>query len=224
MSQLTADAFSLDEWPRLWCRRSAAAVIVLAFIVGLFLVIQYLATRPSPAPRTPTVVHILDPLPPEREKKPPPEITKPVIKEVPTSAPIDSPPKPPGETLKIDEPGSDKGLDGTQSGTVTDPNHFPTASGGNGGLGFGWYGAAVQHEVQRYLRKRASLGNTNYMATVRVWLSPGGEITRVEIATSSGSGEVDETLRVALEHMPALRERPPAEMPQPIRLRVNSRA
>jgi TonB family protein len=223
MSQLTADALNIDGWPRLWCRRSAVAAIVLAFLAGLFLVVQHLASRPSTPPTTPTVIHILDPLPPDRENKPP-EITKPVIKEVPTAAPIDSPPKPPGEPLKIDEPGSDKGLDGTQSGPVTDPNHFPTTSGGNGGLGFGWYGAAVQHEVQRYLRKRASLGNTNYMATVRVWLSAGGEVTRVEIATSSGSGEIDEILRVALEHMPALKERPPSEMPQPIRLRVNSRS
>jgi protein TonB len=82
----------------------------------------------------------------------------------------------------------------------------------------------MQREVERYLRNKTSLGKATYVATVRVWLSPAGSVTRVEIATSSGNDETDDSLRAALQRMPALKERPPVEMPQPIRLRVSSRA
>jgi protein TonB len=223
MSHVASSELTADTLGHVWRQRFATLALGLALLAGVILLARYLIAAPKARAKTVPVITLLDPIRPPTEVKPP-EPTKPDIKEVPVTRPIDLPTDPPADTVTIEDTGDENGLAGTRAGTVTDPNRFPGISGGNGGLGFNWYGAALQREVQRYLRNKKSLNSATYVATVRVWLSPAGEVARVEIAGSSGNNDTDESLVVALRQMPALKERPPAELPQPIRLRVSSRA
>ena len=62
-----------------------------------------------------------------------------------------------------------------------------------------------------------------FKATVNIWMGADGRVQRTELAGSTGNSQTDEQIRVVLAEMPPLREAPPSDMPQPIRLRVTSR-
>jgi protein TonB len=59
---------------------------------------------------------------------------------------------------------------------------------------------------------------------VKVWIDSGGAITRAALVDSTGDAHADDVLKQALNSMRALRAAPPADMPQPVKVRVTSRA
>ena len=70
------------------------------------------------------------------------------------------------------------------------------------------------------LRDRARANR--YSAVVHVWISPNGEITRVELANSSGTAEIDEALRQAIAQIHGRLKPPPERMPQPLKIRIRT--
>jgi protein TonB len=58
---------------------------------------------------------------------------------------------------------------------------------------------------------------------VRVWVRDDGSIERVNIVQSSGDRERDQVIEAALSRMGRLSQAPPADMPEPISLRIVSR-
>jgi protein TonB len=57
-----------------------------------------------------------------------------------------------------------------------------------------------------------------------VWIDAAGKIGRIALVDKTGDPKVDELLKDVLQNLRALRAGPPADMPQPVKIRVTSRA
>lgn len=173
--------------------------------------------RPPPPP----------PPPPKQER--PPEPPKEELKiKAPEPVP-DQPPQseqpPAGDRLGVDADGtagSDGfGLQANRGGRDLLATAPPTIGGG--GDRFSAFAARLQRLLQAELARDQRLRSGEYRVEVRVWIAPDGAIERAELVAPTGNAAVDESLRSALTSMPRLAERPPENMPQPVRLRITSR-
>jgi protein TonB len=98
--------------------------------------------------------------------------------------------------------------------------------GGGGGSGnkFAWYGALLKERIQDVIARDKKVRQAGeFQRSVNVWISSSGVVTRVELLGAGDKPELDEALKEALRNMPPMREGTPADMPQPVRLRVASR-
>lgn len=162
------------------------------------------------------------PPPPPPEPQPPPPEKQPEM--LPEPEPEPEPPQaeepPPGEDLGVDAEGE---AGGDAFGLVGKPGEQGLL-GGSGGNALIWYGQQLQREVEARLRQ--TLGeparSRSYAVIARIWLAADGAVTRAELESSSGSGEVDGALRDALGKLAGPFKAPPAHLPQPIRLRIRS--
>ncbi len=177
------------------------------------------------------------PPPPPKELPRPPEV-KP-REEVKVNEPPPPTPQPqqaqneppPAPNLGLDAAGS-AGADGFNLAARQGGRDATTlgkeGSGGLGGTGvsriaFNAYTSMLQNRVQDEITRNAKLRDGDYRAVVRVWLTREGAISRVEVVGSTGDAERDKLIRAALSEMLPLREPPPENMPQPVRLRITSR-
>ncbi|MFN0041011.1 MAG: energy transducer TonB [Burkholderiales bacterium] len=198
---------------------AAIAAIAMSFLTEgkpkkRHIVQQIAILRPPPPP------------PPEREKPPEPEIDE---EEVKLPDP-DTPPEPQqaeaapvGQDLGVDAQGTGNG---DSFGLVGKPGGKAiTEIGGDEGRGdqHRWYAGLIQAEIQKLLSRDKKLRGVEFKAVVSVWLGGEGKLERSELAGSTGNADADEKIKLALAELPPLREKPPADMPQPIRLRVTSR-
>jgi len=107
---------------------------------------------------------------------------------------------------------------------------IPTLAGSGGLQGNPWarfdaiLNEAVNDAFQRALAREQALKGKNYRVIVKIWLDDSGRVTRSALVDSTGDIRADSVLKDALRDMRALRERPPADMPQPVKIRVTSRA
>ena len=92
-----------------------------------------------------------------------------------------------------------------------------------GGSAYAWYAGLLKSEILDQLNneKRAHAGD--YTVIVRVWVRADGTVDRVRIAQSSGNRERDQAIESALSRITRLSQAPPADMPEPISLRIVSR-
>ena len=171
------------------------------------------------------------PPPPKFEKKPdPPKEQKEMKVDQPAQPKMAAAPSP---ELKMDGPAGD-GPSGFAQGNITSEDISKLGSGGNGTGGtsektgmfspFNSYAAALKGEVQRYLARQNALRRRQYSIDVLVWVGADGTVKRYKLSGTSGDDDVDAALEEALSSLPAFSQGPPANMPQPIRLRVNSKA
>lgn len=162
------------------------------------------------------------PPPPKFEKKiEPPKDLKEVKIEQPT--PKNEPPAPAPE-LKMDGPAGD-GPSSFASGKISseDLSKMGTDKGVLGSaLNFSNYSMMLKAELQRYLNKDNELRHSVYKVDVRVWLNNDGSVKRSELSSGSGDDVTDQAIKQALANAPKFTEVPPANMPQPIRLRIAS--
>lgn len=180
-----------------------------------------------------TVVHqiaILRPPPPPPPPKPeekPPEVEKEEVKlpepdKAPESQQADAPPA--GQELGVDAQGTGAG---DSFGLVGKPGgkDITTIGDGDGGdrARFGFFAGLLQQHFTEQFNRNEKLKSRDYKVVIRVWLRADGGVQRFELAGSSGSEETDAAIRTALSRMTPLAESPPADMPQPVRLRVTSR-
>ncbi|MFN7087413.1 MAG: energy transducer TonB [Burkholderiales bacterium] len=175
---------------------------------------QITLVKPPPPPPPP---------PPPEQKPPEPEIKEEVKMNEPDPTPEPQPAEVAPAPLNVGE-GAEGGLDvGGTRGT-------PTLAGSGGGRGnpWAWYDAllneAVNDAFQRALARNEALKNKSYKVVVKIWLDGAGRVIRATLVDSTGDIRADEVLKDALRDMRALREGPPAEMPQPVKIRVTSRA
>lgn len=166
------------------------------------------------------------PPPPKPEVKPPePEMKKEEVKIPEQDKPKEQPQAeaPPNQDLGVDAQGNGSG---DSFGLVGKPGGKDiTTIGGDGGGGdrYRWYAGLIQSEIQKTLSRNNKLRGIEFKAVVRIWLGTDGKPQRSELAGSSGNAVADEQIKLALAELPPLKETPPADMPQPIRLRVTSR-
>jgi len=169
------------------------------------------------------------PPPPKPEEKPPePELKKEEVK-LPDPEPepqqADDQP-PPGQQLGLDADGSGAGDSFGLAANKGGRDVTTIGDSGGGGVNraqFAFFTRELQAQLQEALLRNEKLKSAQYKAVVKVWLDASGAIDRVEISGGTGNGEIDETIRVALADSPRMKSPPPADMPQPVKLRLTSR-
>lgn len=197
-------------------------LIVLALLGGLakFIagMLSYVGPPPKPRVQQITLVPIPPPTPPKLEEPPPEE-----IKEIDLPEPEPLPEQaenepPPGEDLGVD---ADGGAGGDAFGLLGKKGERSLV--GSGGSRFGRFATLLQQELHSYLTERSELRSGSYSVIVKLWISGGGQVERVELVGSTGDRKTDESLRLALADGVRLNQAPPEDMPQPVRIRISSR-
>jgi protein TonB len=161
-----------------------------------------------------TVSLLPPPPPPIEEKLPEPEIKEEVV--IPEPQPMQQDDSAASADLGVDADGSGSG-DGF--GLVGKKGGRDLLEGGP----FGWYGSLLGADIQDSLAERKRLRQVKYTAVLDLWINKDGRIERVELVRTSGNRDLDTTLRLAVAEVGKVREPPPPEMPQPVRLQVTSR-
>lgn len=196
----------------------AAGLFLLLFTAGVvWLVKDFINSAGKPQKPRVQQISLVKPPPPKPEEKPPEpkkvEQPKEEVKIDQPTPPPDSPPAPNAGGIP----------DGPPGGMATDL----AAGSGTGIIGGGgredWYGRLISRHFEDVLRRSKRLQGTTYNVTVHVWFDGGGSIDRVQLARGSGNSQTDEALREELLALPPLRETFPADLRQPVRIRVASR-
>lgn len=213
-----------------WGPKLMIAVFLLIFMgVAFFLLKDIIFSDKSSKKR---VIHEIalikpPPPPPKPEEKPPePEIKKEEVKlpepetpPQPENANQDEPP--PADNVGLDadgQAGSDSfGLGANKGGRAI------IAGKGGGGSRFAWYDGLVQKTIQDVLDRNKNLDKQNYKVIVKIWLNPDGTVARFDIASSSGNGDIDKAIKLALREIRQIKEPLPDGLLQPIKLRITSR-
>lgn len=169
------------------------------------------------------------PPPPKPEEKPPePEMKKEEVKlpdpePKPQEAQNDQPP--PGPDLGVDADGSGAGdgfgLVGKKGGQ--DITTIGQGGGGANRAQYAFFTNMVTSHLQDELSKNRKLRSADYKVVLKVWFARDGRVERTELAGSSGDGEIDQQIRTTLAEAAPLRQPPPPDMPQPVKLRLTSR-
>jgi protein TonB len=173
----------------------------------------------GPARMVPQVVQLIRPPPPPEQPPPPPppeeKIEQPLPKDEPEPepAPDNAPPQ-----LGVD-------AEGTAGG---DAFGLAARRGGADLVGtgkaiFGWYTALIKDAILEKLSEEDAIRRGSYSMVVRMWLASDGRVERVALAQSTGKPELDATIEKVLGRLTKLREGPPAEMPQPVTMKIVSR-
>jgi protein TonB len=218
----------VDEQKPAWVRWGVVALLVMAAIMlGLWLK-DFLSDKTPPKKQSLQQITLIKPPPPP---PPPPEKPpEPVVKEEiklsePEPEPMDQADEPsPGPDLGVDAEGTGSGdgfgLVGKKGGA--------DLIGGSKGNPWAWYDAIVNDAVnsafQDALAREKGLKDKTYKVIVKVWIDAGGKVSRIALVDKTGDQKVDDLLKDVLENLRALREGPPADMPQPLKIRVTSRA
>ena len=85
------------------------------------------------------------------------------------------------------------------------------------------YAGRLQRHLQEELNRNRKLRESDYRVTLRVWLRKDGSVEKADLAQSTGNLALDQLLRDTLLQVSPMREAPPDNMPQPIRIRVTAR-
>ena len=221
MSGLAEDELTQAGWV-VWAKRGGGVALLILVLAGVAFLAKELSAPSSAQQKKMAKIRIVPdtppPPPPKEEKKPEPPKE---VKENKLEPPKEQPPTPQeAEQLKMEGQGSDNGLAGLAAGTVRSDYIGQKLGEGNR---FSGYLGLVQQELNRALQKIEKLRTADYRVIVRLWITPDGTVSRAELASSSGSQELDERLQKILAQLPPLRERPPADMPQPVKVRLTSR-
>ena len=217
-----------------WLKRAGIVLGLLVAIALVIVVIRNLMTDTGPrkkqAVQQISLLKPPPPPPPKPEQKPPePQVKKEEVKMPEPDKPPDPQPAqaepPPGPDLGVDAAGAGNG---DSFGLVGKPGgkDITTIGGGGGGTGraeFAMYANLIRHSLQEEFSRNRKLQGSDYRAIVRVWIGADGRIERFELVGSTGNPDTDSLIRTAMTGLPSLSEPPPANMPQPVRLRINSR-
>jgi hypothetical protein len=168
------------------------------------------------------------PPPPKIEKPPEPEIEEEVKVDEPETPeelpdmPSDEPP--PGDMLGLD---ADGGAGGDAFGLIGKKGGR-SLLGGGGGSEFAWYTGKLQSHVENTLydlterEEFREIRQGRYSIRIKVWIDDDLNL-RGKLVGSTGDPERDKKLRQALANLGQIDEAAPANMAQPIRLKIISR-
>jgi periplasmic protein TonB len=196
------------------------AVVVLgvgavAFVRGL------IVSGTAPSKKVVQEIHVIRPPPPPPDLPPPPpppdeKVDVPDPQDKPDPTPSNDPP--PGEQLGLDAEGS---AGGDAFGLVGNKGGRDLV--GAGGSAFSWYAGLLKNQILDALGPDQKARSGGYSVLVRVWVRDDGSIQQIRIVQSSGDRERDRLIEAALSRIERLPQAPPADMPEPISLRIVSR-
>jgi protein TonB len=81
----------------------------------------------------------------------------------------------------------------------------------------------LKEDLLSFLADQRDLRSRAYAINVRLWLDGQGAVTRVALAGSTGDRALDRQLETLLASMDRVGEAPPADLPQPVQVRIVSR-
>lgn len=213
-------------------RRQIAGLLIAGLVVlGLMAWgVSALMGGKSKPQKTPPKISLVappppPPPPPKIEKKPEPPKEQ---KELKVEQPIPKPAPPQAAPeLKMEGAAGD-GPSAFGAGKVTsdDLSKLGKGTGSPEKTGmfnpFNNYANTLKGELQRYLRKNNELRRRRYAVEVHVWVSASGELQRFELLGGTGDADTDEAIQQAMKALSGFGSAPPAQMPQPIRLKIVS--
>jgi periplasmic protein TonB len=208
-------------------RRHYLTLVLLGLSVTLIgagtfaLMRSFLNSAPGTPQKVVQEIHLIRPPPPPPDLPPPPpppeekvDVHEPEQKPAPTS----SNEPPPGEQLGLDAEGT---AGGDAFGLIGNKGGRELL--GQGGSAFVWYAGLVKNQILEQLNTEKQARRGEYSLMVRVWVRNDGSIDRVRVVEGSGNRERDQAIEAALTRMGRLSQAPPADMPEPISLRIVSR-
>jgi protein TonB len=231
MGALAEDSVELSRGAR--ALRFVALAVGVALLVAAGIWLKDLFSKPSAPTRQVTKISIIPdtppppPPPPKEEKRPEPKETKEVKVEQPK--PVEAPPQQ-AEQLKMEGAAGD-GPSPFAAGSVANEykgGDVGTTVGGapqvkSNRMQFAFFTSALQRHIQDELARNKDIKQLDYRVPVAIWLARDGSVQRAELAGSTGDDRTDAALTAALAQMRPFREAPPADMPQPVRLRISNR-
>jgi periplasmic protein TonB len=208
-------------------RKRYLPILVLGFAVSVIGVGAVAFVRgiihgaPPPTKKVVQEIHVIRPPPPPPDLPPPPpppdeKVDVPDPQNKPDPTPSNEPP--PGEQLGLDAEGS---AGGDAFGLLGNKGGRELV--GTGGSAFAWYAGLLKNEIVDALGAEKQARSGGFSVVVRVWVRNDGTIDRVHIVQSSGDRERDRAIETALSRITRLSQAPPADMPEPISLRIVSR-
>jgi protein TonB len=215
-------------------RRWGVVAIAVAVAVAIGLVIWWVVLQmhsmSKPLKRSVQEIALVKPPPPP--PPPPPKVEPPKVDQPKMDVPqkMDTPKDASPDKAEAPPAGPDLGVDangtgaGDSFGLVGKKGAAGLIGGGGGGNRFGWYGALIRDRIQEALQKDKKLRDIGDLRIlVNVWVGSNGSLTRVELLSSSGNADLDNAIKTNLKALPPLREGAPAEMPQPVKLKISAR-
>jgi TonB family protein len=216
-----------------WLLRHLSMVVGVVFSLLILLAVWYFKDKFQKPPQSKKVVQQITKI----QSPPPlsPEIkqSEPEVKEEKTAEPEpEKEPEPAPE--EADEPsvGDELALDADGAGGADSFNLAARKNGkpflsGTGGSSILWYGGQIKNRLEDSLQNLlvdTPAMHAGYNVTIEVWVGEDGRISRSEMTSGSGKADVDQAIRNALSRLKAdIGKPPPENMPQPIKIRLNSR-
>lgn len=232
----------LDAQPKRNLMGPIALVLgFIGFVVIAWLIYNFFikGSKPGkPSQKQITMVKLQTPPPPPKPPEKPPEPPPPKPKEEvkldepkPTEQPkpAEAPPAPAAPALGVDAQGSGAGdgfgLNSNPGGRDLAP---ATIGGGSATTGntavtraqYTFYRDVIVRHLAEVLGKVPELKDEDLTIPVAVWLDKAGRIERVEIQSTGMSNDRIQLVRNALLSGPVVRQAPPDNMPQPLRLKI----
>ncbi len=215
---------------RVW--RIIGGLGAVAAVGGMVTALMMPSHKPPP-PQQQTMRVVLPPPPPPPKKPPEPEPQKQteVVKNndpSPVNKPMenkpDSKPNPAPKSAPLT---AAAGAGANAYGLAVGNGGGGSIGGGGGGGGgggsrFGAYAGQLQVLIEQALRRDEKTQSGSYHLSLRIWLTPSGAVQRVAVSGSTGDQALDREVVRVLSAMVA--SAPPADMPQPVNLRVRARA
>jgi periplasmic protein TonB len=206
-------------------RRYIPTVLVGATVTlvgaGTFAMVRsFLNSTPAPPKTVVQQIQLIRPPPPPPDLPPPPPPPPEEKVNVPEPKPDPTPSNepPPSEHLGLD----------AQGGAGSDAFGLVGNKGGRdllamGGSAFMWYAGLLKDRILDQLNADKAARQGQYSVLVRVWVRDDGTIDHVRIVQGSGDAGRDQAIEAALARLPRLAQGPPADMPEPINLKIVSR-
>jgi len=200
-------------------------VVVAVTLVVVNSILDMLAEKPVTLKKTVQQIALIKPPPPppKVEKPPEPEIEETVevpepevAEDVPEPVAGDDPPA--GDLLGLDADGSG-GVDGFGLLAKKGGRSLIGASGNK----YSWYTSTLQRDIFDALSERDDVRVDSYSIVIKLWINDNGSIKRFELVESTADAALEKKIQMAFADMGKLSELPPADIPQPIKLRITSR-
>ena len=205
-------------------RRRYVPMVLLGLVIsiigaGTFAMMRSFLKSPAPAQKQVIQeIHLIRPPPPPPDLPPPPPPEEKVDVPQPKPDPAQPSQPPPGQRLGLD---ADANGGGDAFGLLANKGGRDLLAGG--GSAFAWYAGLLKDQILSQLNGDTSARRGEYALVVQVWVRGDGSIDRVRVAQGSGDHARDQAIEQALSRLGRLNQAPPADMPEPISLRIVSR-